>query len=326
MQWQEIISAVFFAASFALGVVAVKIVSARHLKKGIIGIDVNKPGLKKIPESTGIALLLPVWVCTIAFYWLYGDLTVFLWAGMVSCFSILGFFDDIKPKFLSETRKWSYRAIIIAIISLAFAAFFFSGENLAGSLFKIILASLFLAGIASFQNTFAGLNGWEVGSGFILSVFFAALLFVSPYSGLVPLALAVSGAVFALLVFNVFPARAFPGDSGTLLIGSALAGLLVWTKDFRIMSISFLFFLPHIIDFTAKLFTNPSDPSQRNALPYSLSPEQKIALPPRGKGSGKYDFAKILIRLFGPMSERNLVLVIWAILIANCLTVFLLLA
>ncbi|MCX6802089.1 MAG: hypothetical protein NT067_03155 [Candidatus Diapherotrites archaeon] len=317
MAGQEMLAAAFFAVSFVLGLIAVKWVAARNFKKGLIGIDINKPGLKKIPESTGLALLLPAWVCALAFFALFNDVNVLLWALMVSCFSLVGFFDDTKPKFISETRKWRYRALIIAVISLAFAALFFKKPE------EIILASLFLAGIASFENTFAGLNGWEVGSGFILSAFFALLLWNTAYF---PLAIALGGAILALLSCNAFPAKVFPGDSGTLLIGSGLAGLMVLTQDFRLMAVSFLFFIPHIIDFTAKLLTNPSDPSQRKALPYSLLPGQKIALPAKGKGSRKYDFAKILLKIFGPMGESRIVLLIWAILIANCCIVFVLLA
>ncbi|MFH1234179.1 MAG: hypothetical protein V1493_01040 [Candidatus Diapherotrites archaeon] len=312
-----ILAAVFFAVSFLLGVIAVKWLAGRNFKKGLIGIDINKPGLKKIPESTGFALLLPVWICALAFFALSNDMNVLLWALMVSGFALVGFYDDKKPKFLSETRKWSYRALIIAAISLAFAAFFFKKPE------EIILASLFLAGIASFENTFAGLNGWEIGSGFILSVFFALLLLNTAYF---PLALALGGAILALLTYNVFPAKVFPGDSGTLLIGSGLAGIMILTKDFSLMAVSFLFFIPHIIDFTAKLLTNPSDPSQRKALPYHLLKDQKIALPEKGKGSRKYDFAKILLKICGPMGEKRIVLLIWAILIVNCIIVFLLLA
>jgi len=312
-----LLTALFFFVSLALGTASVWFIARKNSEHGIVGIDINKKGQGMIPESTGIALLVPLWVCTLLFWLLVGNSSIktsaFYWAVMVSLFALLGLFDDIKPKFLSKTRKWRYRAMLAGLVSLGFSALFFH------SLVNIALGALFLAGIASFENTFAGLNGWEVGSGFILSVFFSLLLFNSPYF---LLSIALSGSILALLVFNVFPARVFPGDSGTLLIGSGLAGLLVLTGSIALMSAAFLFFIPHMVDFAVKMATNPRDPSQRKTRPYKLLKDSRIALPEKSK---KYDFAKLLIRLFGPMQEKKIVLLIWVIVIANCTAWFILL-
>ena len=87
------------------------------------------------------------------------------------------------------------------------------------------------------------------------------------------------------------------------------------------MSVAFLFFTPHMIDFAVKMATNPRDPSQRKTRPYKLLKDSRIGLP---DNSGKYDFAKLLIRLFGPMQEKQIVLLIWVIVIANCTAWFIL--
>ncbi len=308
-----LIIASFFFTSLALGSASVWFIAKKNKEHGIIGIDINKKDQGMIPESTGIALLVPLWVCTLAFYALTLNTAVLCWALMVSIFALLGLFDDIKPKFLSKTRKWRYRALLVGIASLGFSALFFHEPA------SIFLGALFLAGIASFENTFAGLNGWEVGSGFILSVFFSLLLLNTPFF---LLAIALSGSILALLLFNVFPARVFPGDSGTLLIGSSLAGLLILNGSITLMSIAFLFFIPHMVDFAAKMATNPRDPSQRKTRPYRLLKDGRIALP---DNTGKYDFAKLLIRLLGPMKEKKLVLLVWLTVIANCTLWFILL-
>jgi len=310
-----ILSAAFFITSFLLGVVAVRFVAAKNKKRGIIGLDINKRKETRIPESVGIALLIPIWLCSIAFSLYYGNPAGVYWAALVTLFAIVGFFDDTKPKFLSQTRRWRYRALLIAAISLGFSALFFSAPV------ELLLAALFIAGIASFENTFAGLNGWEVGSGFILSVFFGLVLLGFAYF---PLAAVLAGSVLALLAFNAFPARVFPGDSGTMLIGSGLAGLMVLTRDIRLMSVAFLFFLPHIVDFFSKILSNPRDPSQRKSKPYEILKDSRIAMP-RGK-TRKYDFAKILIRILGPMSEKRIVLIIWAIVVLNCSVIYLVFA
>jgi len=276
--------------------------------------DINKKEQHKIPESVGIALLIPLWVSAIAVYLLTLDYTVIAWVVMVSLFSLIGRLDDKKHKFSAKTLNWSTRATIIAVVSLAFSALFFQ------SIPEIILAALFLAGLASFQNTFAGLNGWEIGSGFILSVFVGLLISAFPFF---PLAVTLAGAITALLLFNVFPAKIFPGDSGTLLIGSALAGLIIMTQSIALMSVAFFFYIPHIIDFSAKMISNPRDPSQIRTKPYRLLENGKLDFP---KSCKKYDFAKIIIRLLGPLEEKRIVLVIWAVLIFNCSLVLIFLA
>jgi len=228
----------------------------------------------------------------------------------------VGYADDTSPKFdpvkngKGKRTKWIYRAGFIALISIGFSALFFTEPLM------MVVAALFLAGYASFENTFAGLNGWEVGSGFILSVFVGLILVGSQQFVLVAV---LSGSILALLAFNAFPAKVFPGDSGTLLIGSALAGLVIWMQSIQLMVVAFVFLIPHFIDFVAKMLTNPSDPSQRKTRPYAVLSNGRLGI----QEKGKYDFAKIVIRLFGSMSERRLVFIIWLMVIANCTLVYL---
>jgi len=308
--------AFWFFPALLIGLLSVFLVAKINSRKGIIGIDINKRSEIKLPESVGISMLAPIWIVAIIAI-LIGALgpplleKTITWLFMVTVFSSVGWMDDIKPKFLGKTRSWGLRALIIAIVALAFAS-----VNFPSVAVLAIIAALYLAGIASFQNTFAGLNGWEIGSGFIISVFFSLLLFIES-SPFLPLALIVSGAILAMLAFNLYPAKAFPGDSGTLLIGSALAGIMIMAGNWTLMVFSFLFFLPHIIDFFAKMLTNLKDPSQRKARPYTLDSMERISIPDY-PGRKKYDFAKLLIALLGPKKERALVAIIWIAVIANC--------
>jgi len=299
--------AALYVGCVLVAYLAIKIVSHYNKKAGIVGIDINKKDKPALPESTGIALLLPLWLVAVFMFINTNSAAFLAWVTMVSGFSIVGFIDDTKHKFAAKTIPWKLRAMIIAVISLLFSFLFFDGD-----LSLVVLASLYLAGAASFENTFAGLNGWEVGSGFIISLFIAFILFRTTFF---PLALALNASVLALLFLNRYPAKVFPGDSGTLLIGSAMAGLIIMQSSLHLMVMTFLFFLPHIIDFTLKIVTNPQDPSQRKEYPYVLNEEGKLEIPE----SRKLDFAKLLILLFGPKSERTLVLIIWCVVILNCL-------
>jgi len=183
----------------------------------------------------------------------------------------------------------------------------------APNIFWIIPFAVFIAALASFENTFAGLNGWEIGSGFIIACFVAILL---ASSGPMPIALALVGAIAGLLIFNVYPAKVFPGDSGTLLIGGSIACIIILTQRAELIFLTLLFFLPHMVDFLLKLLTNRQDMSQSKSLPYSIGSDKKLRIP---QGKAKYDFAKMLLKIFGPMQEWLVVAIIWAIVAGNCL-------
>ncbi len=310
-------------SAFTLSVLGVWFVGKKNKKKGITGMDINKKEQNILPESTGIALLIPIWAFVLYYYYQFQNIDFIFWAIMVTIFAIIGYADDTKHKFVQKTRSWSNRAKFIAIISLVYASIYFAptstqvlSEDFIGlgmSLFWIVIISLYLAGSASFVNTFAGLNGWEVGSGFIIALGFAVLLYPTQFF---PITIVLIGAILGLLVFNVFPAKVFPGDSGTMLIGSSLAGLMILTKDINLMILSFGFFLPHMLDFVLKMITNKEDPSQRNEKPYMLKSDGKLDFKKDSKNA-KYDFAKMLIKILGPKKEITLVLIIWIIVALN---------
>ncbi len=293
---------------FLSSTISVYLFSKINKKLGIVGIDINKISKPKVPESAGIALLIPLAIATIYGFFIEKNPMAIVWYAVLSGFSLIGFIDDTKHKFSGKKMlPWKARAMAIAALAL-FAASAFFKEPLA-----IILASLYIAGLASFQNTFAGLNGWEIGSGFIISGFFALTLF-QIQSPLAFAALALNASILGLLMFNKYKAKVFPGDSGTLLIGSAMAMLMVMHRSLHLMAFTLFFFIPHLIDFSLKMLTNPKDPSQKKEPPYVVRKDSKLDVPK----SMKLDFAKLIILIFGPMKEWQIVVIIWAIVLVNC--------
>jgi hypothetical protein len=85
------------------------------------------------------------------------------------------------------------------------------------------------------------------------------------------------------------------------------------------MLIGLLFFLPHIIDLLMKAITNPKDASQHKMRPYKLLADGRLAIPDYPDGKIRYDFAKLLFKIFGPLREWQVVAIIWCIVILNCL-------
>ncbi|MDD5148100.1 MAG: hypothetical protein PHH08_01400 [Candidatus ainarchaeum sp.] len=299
-----------FAAVFIISAASVFFAAKKMKKSGILGRDINKEKGVFLPEATGIALLVPLWtgIFIILAFENFNIGFIVLGLAATGC-SIIGFFDDLKKKFRGSL-SWAARAVPISVFCLVFAFLFAQHWLLAP------LLALFIVGLAALQNTFAGLNGWEIGSGFIISCFVAALLATTQFF---LLAIVFSAAILGLLFWNFYPAKVFPGDSGTLLIGGMIGCILVLTANIMLMAVSLMFYLPHLIDFfVLKLRTNRKDVSQKKFPPYSLE-NGKIGIPKCPGGKERLDFAKLIIKIFGPMKEWQAVSVIWGIVFLNCL-------
>src|SRR3989338_3022378 len=240
-----------YAGFFVFGFAAVYF-AARWLKgRGVTGRDINKPDEPVLPESGGVALLLPLWAFVLGYQvWKGLTLDLIALACLATGYALVGFLDDTRNKFAGKPLSWTARALPIAALTAAFA------WNYGGSAEGFVGVALFVGIIASFHNTLAGLNGLEMGLGWLMGLAGVFLLQGTPL--FLP-ALAFNAMVLGLLAWNVFPARVFPGDSGTLLVGVLNAGLIALTMDARLMAGYALLFAPHALDLGLKLLTNAKD-------------------------------------------------------------------
>lgn len=142
---------------------------------------------------------------------------------------ILGSIDDVRP--LSAWLKFGAQVAIavlvysmglrIEAVSLPFGTLFVS------PLVGVMLTVLWLVGVANAFNLLDGADGVAAGSAFFsaTAVFIMSVALGHPAIGLVAAVLA--GSLLGFLPYNFPPARAFLGDSGSLLTGFLLAGLAV---------------------------------------------------------------------------------------------------
>jgi phospho-N-acetylmuramoyl-pentapeptide-transferase len=100
-----------------------------------------------------------------------------------------------------------------------------------GNLPYLVLIYLVVAGTTNAVNLTDGLDGLAAGSTAIVSLAFTAICAgVGGQQDLALLAACLAGACVGFLWFNAFPATVFMGDTGSLGIGGALAGLAVMTQ------------------------------------------------------------------------------------------------
>ena len=239
-----------FAAAFLLTRRVMPFLIARMRLRGIVGIDMNKPGKKKVAEMGGVGvwigfttgILISIFVFTYL-HLIELNLT-FLLAGYatIAMVGFLGVIDDLVG-WRDGIRQWQHALVplfaalpLMAIkisnppIKLPFFGFL-PGEYLlpiAGTVSFGIIYSLFfvpvgVTGASNAANMLAGLNGLEAGLGIIIN---ATLLAIALQLGLVEaavIAAAMLGALAAFLIFNWHPAKIFGGDSLTLMIGAGIA-------------------------------------------------------------------------------------------------------
>jgi phospho-N-acetylmuramoyl-pentapeptide-transferase len=89
---------------------------------------------------------------------------------------------------------------------------------------------LVLAGTTSAVNLTDGLDGLAAGCAAIVLLSYIAITFTTGQTGLALVAGCVVGACVGFLWFNSFPASIFMGDTGSLGLGGAIAGMAVMTK------------------------------------------------------------------------------------------------
>ncbi len=142
---------------------------------------------------------------------------------------ILGSIDDVRP--LSAKVKLAVE-LLVAIgvfwlgVRIQVVSFPLANMQL-NLLASCALTVIWLLGISNAFNLLDGADGVAAGSAFFsaAAIFITSVTLGHPAIGLVAAALA--GALLGFLPFNFPPARAYLGDSGSLVAGFVLAGLAV---------------------------------------------------------------------------------------------------
>ena len=142
---------------------------------------------------------------------------------------ILGTVDDIRP--LSAWLKLLLQvAIALGVYALGLRVELLTaplGSVELAPIFSVGITVLWLVGISNAFNLLDGADGVAAGSAFFAAaaIFLMSVALGQPAVGLVTAGLA--GALLGFLPYNFPPARAYLGDSGSLVIGFLLAGLAI---------------------------------------------------------------------------------------------------
>ena len=264
----------------------------------IVGKDIHKSWKPIVAEMGGFGILFGfiigifsgIYMHDILAYPLCIVLIVILLVG------IIGIVDDL----LALSSKEKFFLLFLAGIPLIWAA----PPNV-GILYLIVIPIALSIG-SNLTNMLAGLNGIESGLGVIsMTSLTIACIILGKYDVTI-ISMSMLGALIAFLYYNRYPAKIFPGDTGTLIIGAAIVSIAFIG---RVKLIALIVLMPNIIDAALK-FYSAGVMNRQQQKPTQLNDEGKLVRPETG--------FKSLIRLVlrKPIAEKDAVKIIWAIGIA----------
>ncbi len=264
----------------------------------IVGKDIHKSWKPVVAEMGGfgslfgfiIGMFSGIYMHDIIAFKLVVVLVVILLVG------IIGIADDL----LALSSKEKFFLLFLAGLPLIWAA----PPNV-GLLYLITIPIALSIG-SNLTNMLAGLNGIESGLGIIsMTSLTIACIILGKYDVTI-ISMSMLGALIAFLYYNRYPAKIFPGDTGTLIIGAAIVCIAFIG---RVKLIAFIVLMPNIIDAALK-FYSAGFMNRQQQKPTQLNDEGKLVRPAVG--------FKSLIRLVlrKPIAEKDAVKIIWAIGIA----------
>lgn len=227
-----------FVISVALGPIVIPFL--RRLKMGQTerteGVQSH---LKKAgtPTMGGVIFLIAVVVTSLFYIKDYPKIipVLFLTLG----FGIIGFLDDYLKVVLKRSdgllpwQKFLLQVILTAVfvfyimnytdVSLSMRIPFWPGHYLNMGWLAIPVLFFAVIGTVNGVNFTDGLDGLASSVTLIVAVFFTVVS-IGTASGIEPITCAVVGGLMGFLLFNVYPAKVFMGDTGSLALGGFVAG------------------------------------------------------------------------------------------------------
>ena len=239
-----IICAVAFVITAAIGPSVI-----RYLRKMKFGQKILEIGPKwhmnkqNIPTMGGFMFIIGIAVAVVAGNLLLGGLAVPSLAvlGLAAAYGAVGLVDDyakIKKKEnagLSPKQKLVLQILVAAVFILVLflqsdglPVIWIPFTDIAIPLpwpLYIIIAAFVIVGADNAVNLTDGIDGLAAGVTLPVALFFVAVGIARQDAGVMIFAAALAGGLAAFLIYNFNPAKVFMGDTGSLFLGGAVAGL-----------------------------------------------------------------------------------------------------
>ncbi len=246
---QDVVIPVFIA--FAISVLLSPVVIP-FLQKLKVGQTEREEGVKShlkkagTPTMGGLIILISIAVTSLFYIRKYPNIIPVLF--LILGFGIIGFLDDYLKVVMKRSDGLYPKQKMLGqlIVTTVFVVYlwnvnpscfelripFSGGKVISGSVMKVVavpLAYFAIIGTVNGVNFTDGLDGLATGVTTMVAVFYTVASMILG-GGIEPLTAAVTGALLGFLLFNVYPAKVFMGDTGSLALGGFVAGAAYMMK------------------------------------------------------------------------------------------------
>ncbi|HJD42742.1 MAG TPA: phospho-N-acetylmuramoyl-pentapeptide-transferase [Candidatus Mediterraneibacter quadrami] len=227
-----------FAVSLLLGPVVIPFLRKLKMKQ-TERVDGVQSHLKKAgtPTMGGIIILIAVVVTSLIYVKDYPKIIPVLF--LTVAFGLIGFLDDYLKVVLKRsdgllpmqkmalqivvTAVFAFYLVRVADIPLTMLVPFSGGYYLDLGWLAVPVLFFAVIGTVNGTNFTDGLDGLASSVTVLVATFFTVVA-IGTESGIEPVTCAVAGALLGFLLFNVYPASVFMGDTGSLALGGFVAG------------------------------------------------------------------------------------------------------
>lgn len=253
MEFQTKLLLISFVITIILGIIILPIL--KKLKVGQIErSDGPQSHLKKqgTPTMGGIIIILGIIIVTIGTYIYYRTKDIELAQkllpilGLTIGFGFIGFIDDFKKLVLKNTEglKPSLKMLGLLLISVIFVLYLVKGLNIGTETYIPIIkqyieiplfvyipfAILVILATTNAVNLTDGIDGLSSSVCTIIITCLTVIATIFEVDEITLFGASVIGAVLAFLIFNIYPAKVFMGDTGSLFLGGVISGIALYLK------------------------------------------------------------------------------------------------
>ncbi len=232
-----------FLITAAIGPFLIRYLRKMNFGQKILSYVPEHAGKQNTPTMGGFMFIISITIVTVAVNLVLDGLSVQSFTVLVLslCYGVIGFIDDRTKirKAENEGLTSGQKFALQLALALVFLTVLHMGGYLMPSLYipfvgvsldipwliYVVIAAFIMVGCNNAVNLTDGLDGLAAGVTLPVAVYFIVIGAISGNMPVVVFASALAGGLAGFLIFNFNPAKVFMGDTGSLFLGGAVAGL-----------------------------------------------------------------------------------------------------
>jgi len=289
-------------------------------KLGFKGRDMNKPGEVYAVEASGVWVILSIVFGIMSYIAIerYGDartdvIPILSITSTLLLAGLLGFFDDILgwKKGISPLKRVVFTIpvslpLVVVKAGSSTIELPFIGVLDLGLIYPLVIIPIGVLGAANGFNMIAGYNGLEASQSIILFLYMSILSYLTGRFDAIYITVPTIAAITVfLLLYNKYPAKAFPGNSFTYGIGALYATIAIYWNLEKYAVLSFTLYFIELLLFLRGLKNGVYKEN------FGIPQEDGSLKPPYDKSYSLTHIAiRVVTRIKGKCYEKDVVLFI----------------